>query len=171
MSVPSVWKFLKQHQPLPGRQSYLSKICFTFSLITYCVRSQHLFVRKMFADAWGNNLTKVHPFWITEFPIIYIYFYCQTTSFFRMFSMMWQENNKLKQKTIWTTALWYLKKFTLKLDGKKSDLSLDWILMIRITLLLLNFSSNEATFCKYFLHLPFLLAHRVTHPPGWCWLK
>ena len=27
---------------------------------------------------------------------IYIYFYCQATSSFRMFSMMWQENNKLK---------------------------------------------------------------------------
>ena len=57
----------------------------------------------------------------------------------------WMPNcNKTLWKTIWTTALWYLKKFTLKLDGKKSDLSLDWILMIRITLLLLNFSSNEA---------------------------
>ena len=31
---------------------------------------------------------------------IYIYFYCQATSFFRMFSMMWQENNKLKQKGV-----------------------------------------------------------------------
>ena len=30
----------------------------------------------------------------------YIYFCCQATSVFRMLSMMWQENNKMKQKEV-----------------------------------------------------------------------
>ena len=102
----SVWKFLTQHQPLPGWQIYVSWYVPYFHWL-HNVEGVGIYFWELFADAWRDKLTEVHPFWITEFLIA----------------------TRLHGKTIWTTAQRYLEKFTLKFDGKKLDLYLDWILL------------------------------------------